>query len=76
MLEGIIPRNQIHDTIFGISEIISTNFQEVFNLELDFIEVDHLEELHFLLGLNEDDISLIDNESNIESFNIVRNIPR
>ena len=76
MLEGVIPRNENHNTVFGISEIVSHEFSKVFNLELDFIEIDHLEEVHFLLGLNEDDISLVDNESSIESFSIVRNIPR
>ena len=75
MLEASYQESN-HDTIFGISEIISHEFSKVFNLELTSLKLTTLKSYIFLLGLNEDDISLIDNESNIESFNIVRNIPR
>lgn len=76
MSEGSIPMDENRGDILSISEMISHEFSNVFDLELDFIEVDHHEEVHSLLDLTEDDMSLINNESSIESFNIVRNIPK
>ena len=70
-------QSELHFSVVLVDRIVLPRLLIITdNSLLRLIEVDHHEEVHSLLDLTEDDMSLINNESSIESFNIVRNIPK
>ena len=60
----------------AVGKIVSDEFANAFDLELNFVEIDQIEEMHTLLDMNENDVKIVNEEKNIESFKIVRQVGR